>query len=431
MTQGRETKPRVDKTVPGRVQWVCKPSGPFFMSETSPQEAIAPDPQSPNDQKPSTNKRMRRLIKRGWSLFAKRTSAGALAGVVFLGLFGGTSISLAGQGFLFAADDSFPGGSYIEEVYIEALTMPQEDSPFLVAGPAFSQDFALLDYDESRDDDYNAFLIAYLSPTNFPSYEAGVDRRAIVQHTVRESETLSYIAAAYHVSIDTIKWANKISNPDALTPGVVLDILPVSGVAHLVRNGDTIDAIALKYKADAQTVIAFNALPADGAVRVGDTLIVPGGALPVPPKAPMPTRVTSPRVAQNAQTLGYFIAPTTGRNWGRRHANNGVDVANSCGTPIYSAAEGTVAKVMLTDNRTRRANGGYGNYVVVRHPNGTETLYAHLLADTTQVSVGAAVKQGQLLAQMGGKPGTPGAGRSTGCHLHFEVHGGTNPLLRR
>jgi murein DD-endopeptidase MepM/ murein hydrolase activator NlpD len=65
-------------------------------------------------------------------------------------------------------------------------------------------------------------------------------------------------------------------------------------------------------------------------------------------------------------------------------------------------------------------NGGYGNYVVIQHNNGTQTLYAH--ATTIYVSVGNSVTQGEQIATVGR------TGQSTGDHLHFEVRGAANPF---
>ena len=65
-------------------------------------------------------------------------------------------------------------------------------------------------------------------------------------------------------------------------------------------------------------------------------------------------------------------------------------------------------------------NGGYGTYVVIKHQNGTQTLYAH--NSENYVSVGQYVSQGETIAAVGS------TGRSTGAHLHFEVRGTTNPF---
>jgi len=108
--------------------------------------------------------------------------------------------------------------------------------------------------------------------------------------------------------------------------------------------------------------------------------------------------------------------PTTGKNWGILHGHNGVDIANKCGTPVVAAADGTITLVDSTG-----WNGGYGKDVIIKHPNGTETLYAHL--QLISVSEGNGVEQGDVVGQMGD------TGESTGCHLHFEVHNAPNPFV--
>jgi murein DD-endopeptidase MepM/ murein hydrolase activator NlpD len=65
-------------------------------------------------------------------------------------------------------------------------------------------------------------------------------------------------------------------------------------------------------------------------------------------------------------------------------------------------------------------NGGYGQYVVIKHANGTQTLYAHLSSNA--VGVGDVVAAGETIGALGN------TGKSTGPHLHFEVRGGRNPF---
>jgi murein DD-endopeptidase MepM/ murein hydrolase activator NlpD len=97
------------------------------------------------------------------------------------------------------------------------------------------------------------------------------------------------------------------------------------------------------------------------------------------------------------------------------HGYNGVDIGASTGTPILAAAGGEVII-----SRAEGWNGGYGIYVVIRHDNGTQTLYAHMSQDI--VSVGQRVSQGEVIGYVGN------TGRSSGPHLHFEIRGATNPF---
>ena len=64
--------------------------------------------------------------------------------------------------------------------------------------------------------------------------------------------------------------------------------------------------------------------------------------------------------------------------------------------------------------------------MTISHPNETSTYYGHLMQ--ISVVVGEQVSQGQIIGFVGGKPGTAGAGISTGCHTHFEVRGAKNPF---
>ena len=97
---------------------------------------------------------------------------------------------------------------------------------------------------------------------------------------------------------------------------------------------------------------------------------------------------------------------------GRRSLHNGIDFAGPRGTPIHAPADGTV--VMASTQR------GYGRVVKIRHANGFETFYAHLNRAT--VRVGQTVRRGQKIAELGN------TGRSTGPHLHYEVHYNGRPV---
>jgi murein DD-endopeptidase MepM/ murein hydrolase activator NlpD len=115
----------------------------------------------------------------------------------------------------------------------------------------------------------------------------------------------------------------------------------------------------------------------------------------------------------------YFIQPAAGLNWGILHAHNAVDIANVCGTPVVAAADGAV----VDRDDSGSWNGGYGNFIVIEHSNGTKTKYAHL--ETLTVGIGDEVSQGQNIGTIGN------TGHVTGCHLHFEVYGAVNPFAKR
>lgn len=239
----------------------------------------------------------------------------------------------------------------------------------------------------------------------------------IITYEVREGDTPSGIAAKFNISVNTLLWANDIRNPDLVRIGDNLIILPISGVKYTVKKGDTLASIAKKYNGDKDEIINFNDLNEENDIKIGDILIIPDGIMPTPPKTSPTYAVKNKQYASLPDLGGYFIRPTVGRISQGFHGRNGVDIANPVGTPIYAAGGGAV---IIAD--AVGYNGGFGKYIVINHPNGTQTLYAH--ASRLLVSAGRQVKQGDLIAYMGS------TGRSTGSHLHFEVHGARNPLLR-
>lgn len=255
-------------------------------------------------------------------------------------------------------------------------------------------------------------------------------------YEVKEGDTLIGIAQNFGVNVNTILWANKIRDPRLIRPGDQLVILPIDGVVYTVKQGDTLLSIAKRFRGDIDRIIEFNNLSLDGILMPGQEIIIPDGELPLPLPPARKSSVPQSQINREYPSKvqiddSYFIMPTTGRNWGKKHANNGVDISNSCGTPVWAAADGEVIYVSFTPSTWRYANGGYGNNIRILHPNGTITLYGHLLYGSEQVKIGDIVNKSQLIAYMGGSPGMAGAGNSTGCHVHFEVRGGRNPFVWR
>lgn len=242
-------------------------------------------------------------------------------------------------------------------------------------------------------------------------------------YVVRRGDTIQEIAKMYDVSVNTILWANDLEKGAALRLGQTLVILPVNGTQHTVVKGDTIKSIAKKYKGDAEEIAEFNGLENGAKLAIGDVIIVPDGEeAVVAPTVTKPSQSSSRAkvIASYPSYSGYFTNPLpTGRKSQGIHGYNSVDIAAPKGNTILAAAGGTVivSKFRATGNPWF---GGYGNYVIIEHPNGVQTLYAHMSA--VYVSVGARVDQGQPIGEVGS------TGKSTGTHLHFEVRGAKNPF---
>lgn len=94
-----------------------------------------------------------------------------------------------------------------------------------------------------------------------------------------------------------------------------------------------------------------------------------------------------------------------GARWGKSH--KGLDIGADKGTPIKAAASGTVTVAQYG------YSGGYGNYVMISHGNGVQTLYGH--CNSLNVTAGEYVSQGQVIAFVGN------TGNSFGNHLHLEI----------
>ena len=303
----------------------------------------------------------------------------------------------------------------------------QEDDPFL-------DDEA---YPTTEDD----ALVADLAPLTIDQNQ--ISRDQIVYYTIEDGDTVSKIADEFGISPNTLLWANSLSGADYIKAGQRLEILPTDGIKYTVKQGDTLGLIAQKYKTGTDEIIAYNNLPADGRISAGDALILPGGRPYIPPAPPAPKKSSyaqKPPAISNANSNKYFIFPASGRISQGLHGYNGVDIASQCGAPIYAAADGTVTSAKTTTSRARlgaSVYSGYGNHLRITHPNGVVTLYAHLRQ--LFVAEGSSVKQGDVIASMGGGfeyvngklVRMEGAGKSTGCHLHFEVRGAKNFVLSR
>ena len=248
-------------------------------------------------------------------------------------------------------------------------------------------------------------------------------RDKVLEYTVIGGDTVTGIAEKFDISTDTIRWENNLTTINAIKPGQVLRILPVTGVRHKVGRGETIYSIAKKYNANSQAIVdfPFNTF-ADNetfSLTVGQELIVPDGEKPAEVRW-SPSRYAVQRTpnAGAVTAAGQFVWPIGGTITQRfAWYHRGLDIATGQGTPVLAADSGKIIVAGWPDN------GGYGMRVEIDHGNGYVTRYAHL--SRTDVVVGQTVARGNVIGLEGS------TGRSTGPHLHFEIiRGGVhlNPL---
>lgn len=274
-----------------------------------------------------------------------------------------------------------------------------------------------------------------------------ITRTKIENYVVKDGDVIGSIAREYGVNVGTILWANGLTVRSLIKPGMTLKIPPVSGVLHKVAKNDTIDKLAKLYATDADAIRKANTLT-DGQLSLGDELMIPG-ASPVNTSSPVATRqqgnikadvpisritgkavdvyqeITGkedsrpkPADIDDAAATTKLLWPTRlhqiNQYWGWKHT--GLDIEGDYTDPIYASEDGVVTTAGWN-------SGGYGMQIVIDHPNGFRTRYAH--ASKMFVKVGDKVKRGEVIAMVGT------TGRSTGTHLHYEVYlNGTrlNPL---
>ncbi|MFN3197753.1 MAG: LysM peptidoglycan-binding domain-containing M23 family metallopeptidase [Bradymonadia bacterium] len=211
----------------------------------------------------------------------------------------------------------------------------------------------------------------------------------------------------------------RVSSPQPHTHSHSQPLAPMAGeppeligVWYTVSRGDLLSAIAQRHEVPIEDLIELNGIDNPNQLEVGQDLFIYGVDKLVKrlaAKAPKrPKKRPAPRGKGKSRfkwpVKGARLSSGYGPRWGRMH--RGVDFAAKSGTPIYAAAAGTV---IYSNNKQR----GYGNLILIQHPDQFVTVYAHNRRNL--VDEGDEVRQGQRIGEVGS------TGRSTGPHLHFEV----------
>ena len=219
----------------------------------------------------------------------------------------------------------------------------------------------------------------------------------IREHKVKRGDTLSSIAHKYGVSTDTICGSNNLKSYDVINEGIVLKVPNKDGILYKMGKGSSIVNIAQTYRIPLQKILKRNDISNPDFIAVGSIIFIPD--------------------AKPQNIVVGFMWPTRSRfitcgygwrrnpyNWSEREFHMGLDIRATYEW-VRSSKYGQVSFAGWL--------GGYGKAIILAHPGGWKTLYAHL--SNIMVQRGQYIKQGQSIGKSGN------TGRSTGAHLHFEM----------
>lgn len=242
----------------------------------------------------------------------------------------------------------------------------------------------------------------------------------IVEYTLSKDDTLATLSNFFKVSPEAIAFANGITEPKLLNQqGRTIMIPPGEGALYFVKEGDTVESVAARFKVDPKVIMEYNRLYFEPEhFAVGKLVFVRGAALPglvyetvdeeeaieVPTVIARPAPAPAPLPARAA--TGGLSWPVGGRITQYFWAYHfGVDIAAPYGTGLGASARGVVIQAGWFPV------GGLG--VRIRHPNGIETGYYHMAA--VFVGAGQEVARGQIIGTIGM------TGVTTGPHVHWEA----------
>jgi murein DD-endopeptidase MepM/ murein hydrolase activator NlpD len=221
-------------------------------------------------------------------------------------------------------------------------------------------------------------------------------------YTIQRGDMISTLAAGFGLNQDTLISANGIKNTRLIQPGQVLKVPNQDGIFYTVKDGDTLQSIAEKYKSEAEAIQIVNELFSENA-HSGAALFIPGAQLDWMERQEINGDLFIWPIRGYITSLyGYRRSPFTGV----RQFHSGLDIGSPAGTPIKAAMAGRVSAVGWDDV--------LGNFVAISHHSGYRTLYGHMSA--IRAKSGAYVTAGETIGYVGS------TGLSTGPHLHFTVY---------
>lgn len=249
-------------------------------------------------------------------------------------------------------------------------------------------------------------------------------------YKVKQGDTLSSLAESCFADKALVAAMNNLDENATLAVGKVLYLPKDPEVTVQVQKGQTLWAIAKKYNTTVDTLAAYNELKNPNQLKVGQSISIPAINVHEEPNG-IAVRAVASRMGvlqrnsvknSNEETIVptniKWLCPLRGpitSDFGKRGSgfHHGVDIGAEEGTKAYGVAAGTVSFSGWKNNI-------YGYMVILDHGNGWTTLYAH--AKKVLVKEGQKVKAGQAVIRVGQ------TGKTTGPHLHIEIHQGNTVL---
>ncbi|PHS27988.1 MAG: hypothetical protein COA84_03040 [Robiginitomaculum sp.] len=249
---------------------------------------------------------------------------------------------------------------------------------------------------------------------------------------VGKGDTLFALSEKYQIALKPLIAENNLKAPYALKVGQTLK-LPAP-LHYRVRPGDTVMAIARRFSLDFRSLALINGINPPYVLKANDLLVLPSlvrgkdggwksasiGRNKTPNSKKTPTMGNGPQTSVRAPTkTSTFVWPLNGRvvsTFGAKPGgtrNDGINISAPAGTAVRAAGSGTVVYAGAELK-------SFGNLILIRHPNGWVSAYAH--NRKLLVKEGATVKTGDTIAEVGatGSVSTP--------QLHFETRRGRDPV---